>query len=130
MNCSKCGALNAPEAKFCRNCGSALISAQASAMAGNRDIMLLVGYIGWHFFVYIIYGVLSYIVIPVSGSDLGASIGSIYQFIEWIQSIIDIGFLLVLIFLLRHPKAKMFTGLFLAIKIMLLLMRMLQGTIY
>ena len=119
MNCPKCNALNEGDAKFCRNCGADLTA--ASGQGSNKDLMYVLIFLSWEYFIYLLWFVLQKGIVPIltRRDNMGAI--SLYSIFGWIEDVISIILLIIFMVLVKNRTAKILFVIFLAIRIMLLI---------
>jgi hypothetical protein len=122
MNCPNCNALNESNAKFCRNCGADLASMPAAAAeSSNKDLMYVLIFLGWEYFIYLVWFVLQKLVVPIMFRSSGVGSYDFYKVFGWIEDLLSITLLIVFMTMVKNKTAKIAFIVFLIIRIIMLI---------
>lgn len=117
MNCIKCNAPNAPEARFCKNCGTNLVPAQPDAKSDNYTITALLVIIGVEYGLSLIMFFLNKFFIPVVLDNGGTDLVSLtYNTFGWVSDIITLAVILFFLVNVKNDKVKTALVIFLILR--------------
>ena len=124
MNCTHCKTPNDTESNYCKNCGTELtLDALVTHNKRDRDIIILLIYIGWHFVTLLVYTYLSRFIIPdLATSGRANEITEVYKIADWVTSGIDALMLIIMLFLFQNKYAKILCSIYLVLRICLMVM--------
>lgn len=107
MNCPKCNTLNAPEAKFCKNCGTNLAPDQSDAKSNNYTIKALLVIMGVEYVFSLFMFLLNKLFIPqlLNGSSTD-QLPFIYDTFGWVSDIITLCVILFFMVTVQNNKVK------------------------
>lgn len=121
MNCPNCNTPNEAGAKFCRNCGTELVTAKPA----NKDHIYLLTIIGWEYLQTLFWTVFRKWILPncckvddVTDYDL---ISRIYKITGWVTDAITIIMLVAFAAMARNNVVKILLVLFAVFRIALAL---------
>jgi hypothetical protein len=125
MDCPRCKTLNEERAQYCKNCGMKLSLPGFAATAAvtdaeatdKKDLYWVLGYMGWYFFYSVLYMIIFKYLVKVF-----YSIHDVYKSIQLVISSIDALFMVLLIVVLKNKTGKACFGVFLLIRIAILVM--------
>jgi predicted nucleic acid-binding Zn ribbon protein len=127
MNCPKCNTPNPENAQFCSNCGSIMNTrpVQQQTSPGTSDeqtIKALLIVMGIDYLCSIIMFIVQKIYISsMYASGSSEYVGTIYQYLGWSIDIISIGAMVFFLSIIKNSRVQMAFGIFLVIKIILLI---------
>ena len=124
MNCTHCKTPNDTESNYCKKCGTELtLDALVTHNKRDRDIIILLIYIGWHFVTLLVYTYLSKFIIPdLATSGRANEITEVYKIADWVTSGIDALMLIIMLFLFQNKYAKILCSIYLVLRIGLMVM--------
>lgn len=107
MNCPKCNTPNAPEARFCKNCGTNLVPAQSNLVSDNHTINSLLIIIGVEYVLSLFMFLLNKFFLPLLMNN-GSSdqISLTYNIFGWVSDVITLGVILFFMVTLQNNKVK------------------------
>lgn len=107
MNCVKCNTPNAPEARFCRNCGANLITPETQAKSDEQSIKALLIIVGLDYLLSLIMFIIQKLVTPyVSGNGDYSHIDMIYKVYGWTSDIVSLAVMFFFLFTLKNETVK------------------------
>nr|WP_121273695.1 zinc ribbon domain-containing protein [Pedobacter schmidteae] len=107
MNCTKCNAINPPEAKFCRNCGTNLVSPELQAKDDNQTIKSLLIIVALDYLLSLIMFVIQKVITPsmYKEGDM-TTVDLIYKFFGWTSDIVSLGVMLFFLVTIKNNTVK------------------------
>jgi len=121
MNCLRCNTPNESGAKFCKNCGMDMTYVHISnSTTSNKDIYLLLTYIGTNIITTIYYLLLDKVIrqfIKKDGSEDWETMNRIYEVSNWVLNAIDIIIFITLIILVNNKTVRIWLIIFAAIRL-------------
>lgn len=107
MNCVKCNTPNAPEAKFCRNCGANLPVPEVQAKSDEQAIKALLIIIGVDYLLSLVMFIIQKLVTPnMSGNDGYLRIDTIYKVYGWTADIVSLAIMLFFLATIKNNTVK------------------------
>lgn len=108
MNCIKCNAVNAPEAKFCKNCGTSIITPEMQTKTDNQTIKALLIIIGVDYLLSTIMFLIQKLVTPFVSDNGGdfAQIDLIYKVYGWTSDIVTLAVMLFFLVTIKNQTVK------------------------
>lgn len=106
MNCVKCNTPNAPEAKFCRNCGANLPIPEVQEKSDEQTIKALLVIIGVDYLLSLIMFIIQKLVTPNISGDGYFGIDTIYKVYGWTSDIVSLGIMLFFLATIRNNMVK------------------------
>lgn len=127
MNCPKCNTLNPENAQFCSNCGSILNTRPVQqntqpTTSDEQTIKALLIVMGIDYLCSIIMFIIQKVFISrMYESGSSDYVGTIYQYLGWSIDIITIAAMVFFLAIIKNSRVQMAFGIFLVIKIILLI---------
>ncbi len=111
MNCPNCNTPNQENARFCKNCGTALTFAPKIENNNSKQaILLLALFIGIHYVDMLAWFILQKIIAPFLFTKHGITdwekVSPVYKVFGWISDIAIIIATLILSIVIKHKKAR------------------------
>lgn len=108
MNCIKCNTLNAAEAKFCKNCGTSMITPEIQAKIDNQTIKSLLILIGIDYLLSTVMFFIQKLVTPYISDNGGdySRIDLIYKVYGWTSDIVSLGAMLFFLVTIKNNTVK------------------------
>ena len=106
MNCVKCNTPNIPEARFCKNCGTNLITPEVQAKSDGQAIKALLIIIGVDYLLSLAMFIIQKLVTPYVSWNGGFSIDLIYKIYGWTSDIVSLAVLFFFLLTLKNNTVK------------------------
>lgn len=108
MNCIRCNAPNAPEAKFCKNCGTTMITPEIQAKNDHQTIKALLIIIGVDYLLSMVMFLIQKLVTPFVSQNGGdfSRIDLIYKVYGWTSDIVTLAVMLFFLVTIKNQTVK------------------------
>lgn len=107
MNCLNCHVPNAPEAKFCKNCGANLVTPEVQARTDHQAIKSLLIIIGVDYLLSIIMFLIQKLVIPfTSGNGDYSQMDVVYKIYGWGSDVLTLAIMLYFLITVKNQTVK------------------------
>jgi|GEM_PF-2153803 len=122
MNCAKCNTPNLPEARFCKNCGTNIISPEEKSKTDHHTIKALLIIIGIDYLLSVIMFIIQKLVQPyISGDDSFERIDLIYKTYGWGSDIILLAAMLFFMATIKNNMVKTALMIFIILRIIFMI---------
>lgn len=107
MNCTNCNAINPPEAKFCRNCGTNLVTPELQTKEDGQAIKSLLIIIALDYLLSLIMFVIQKVITPsmYKQGDM-TNVDLIYKSFGWVSDVVSLGVMLFFLVTIKNNKVK------------------------
>lgn len=118
MNCVTCDTLNAPEARFCKNCGTAIIKPDLQEQTDAYTIKSLLILLGIDYLLSSIMFIVQKFVIPYS-SEAGDYhlVDLIFKIYGWTSDVVTLAALFFFLITIKHQTVKYALVAFIILKV-------------
>ena len=117
MNCPKCNTPNAPEAKFCRNCGANMVSPEAQAISDNQSIKALLIIIGIDYLLSMVMFIIQKLTLPLLSSNGDINhIDLIYKVYGWTSDFVSLAAMLFFLVTIKNNTVKTALAVFIILR--------------
>ncbi|WP_205945259.1 zinc ribbon domain-containing protein [Pedobacter hiemivivus] len=107
MNCIRCNAPNAPEAKFCKNCGTTMITPEMQTKTDHQTIKALLIIIGVDYLLSAVMFLIQKATPLVSHNDGDfARIDLVYKVYGWTSDIVTLAVMLFFLATIKNQTVK------------------------
>lgn len=123
MNCTKCNTPNAPEARFCKNCGANMVSPELQAQTDNQTIKSLLILIGIDYLLSTVMFLIQKLVTPYiseSGGDF-SRIDLIYKVYGWTSDVVSLAAMIFFLATIKNNMVKTALIVFIMLRIIFMI---------